>query len=257
MNPAYAIAAQTVAALRHIRELWGELLVAVETPPADVWPPRQLSHALNPAPDEPLVQRLPLTLREHPAPLNLGALDAALAIEEAVFDLADILAAACQRAEPGDPRRWEIRTATTPGSRANGVHWACMWIARRARGEDTEPEQDPDGAVGLAPFLPLREAQQIEARHIARTCEQRLLRTLGLDHRSTPIPDRPCPWCTGQLTLHTGPDIPPVVTCATGVSCTAPVLTDETGRRVWRWRDLPALAAALSAQEKRWAAKSL
>lgn len=256
MNSTYAIAAQTVAALRRIRELWGELLIAIETPPAEVWPPRQLAHTLNPEPDEPLVQRLPLTLREYPAPVNLGALDTGLAIEEAVFDLADILAAACQRAEPGDLRRWEIRTETTPGSRAHGLHWSCVWIEGRARGEDTDPETESDGDTSPAPFRPLREAQQIEARHIARTAEQQLLRALGLDHRDTVIPDRPCPWCAYQLTLHVGPDIPPAVTCATGPSCTAPVLIDETGRRVWRWRDLPALVTALDAAERRRLAKS-
>ncbi|MEU7639859.1 hypothetical protein AB0C11_27840 [Streptomyces sp. NPDC039016] len=244
MNPTYAIAAETVAALRRIRELWGDLLAAIDIPPAEVWPPRQLSHTLNPEPDEPLLQRLPLTLREYPAPVNLGVLDAGRAVEEAVFALADVLAAACQRAAPGDPRRWEIRSETRPGSRGDGLHWACVWIEGRVRGEDVSPE---DVLAGAPPFRPLREAEQIEARHVARTSEARLLRALGLDHRDTVIPGRPCPWCAGQLTLYTGPDIPPAVTCGTGPSCTAPVLTDDRGRRVWRWRDLPALAAALSA----------
>lgn len=256
MNPTYSVAAQTVGALKTIRELWGDLLVAIETPPADVWPPRQLSHTLNPQPDEPLVQRLPLTLREYPAPVNLGALDAAVEIEEAIFDLADILAAACQRAPLGDDRRWEMRSQAGPESRASGLHWACMWIARRVRSEDTEPEIGPDGTTAPAPFVVLREAMQIEARHIARAAEQRLLRALGLDHRSVVIPDRPCPWCTGELTLHQGPDIPPSVTCATGASCTAPVLLDESGRRVWRWRDLFGLAKALDAKERRHSANS-
>lgn len=246
-----AHSAQTAAALRRIRALWGELLIAIETPPADVWPPRQLAHTLNPTPDEPVVERLPLTLREFPAPVNLAALDTGVFIEEALFDLADLLASTYQRTEPGDLRRWRIRTETTPGSRAHGLHWAATWIEGRVLDEDTEPGPRPDGTCAPAPFLPLRESHRTEARRTAQACEQLLVTTLGLDHRHTPIPDRPCPWCTGQLTLHTGPDTSPTVTCDTGPSCTAPVLIDDRGRRIWRWRDLPALGRALDAAQYR------
>ncbi|AJT67423.3 hypothetical protein T261_5807 [Streptomyces lydicus] len=253
-----AIAHQTAAALRTIRGQWGDLLVAIETPPAEVWPPRQLTHTLNATADvdEPLLAKAPLVLREYPAPANLAALDAGLAIEEALFDLADVLATACQRTPLGDVRRWELRREISPGSRRHGLHWAAVWIEGRVLGEDTTLETELDGTAIPAPFLPLREQHQIEARQTVRECERRLLCTLGLDHRDTPIPDRPCPWCAGQLTLHSGPDIPPAVTCATGPSCTAPVLTDDRGHRVWRWRDLPALAAALDAGEAVHAAKS-
>lgn len=247
--------AQTATALRRIRELWGELLIAIDTPPADVWPPRQLVHTLRPTtePDDTLATRTPLALREFPAPVNLAALDTGLAIEEALFGLADILAATCQHAEADDPRRWQIHTETSPGSRAHGLHWAAVWIEGRVLGEDTEPEPQPDGTVAPAPFRPLPASQQAEARRTARECEDRLLHTLGLDRRDTPIPDRPCPWCTGPLTLHTGPDAPPAVTCATGPSCTAPVLANENGHRIWRWRDLPALSRALDAMDHRHA----
>ncbi len=257
MNP--ATTAQTVSALRRIRELWGDLLVAIETPPvSDTWPPRQLAHALRPAtdPDDAPAPKLPLVLRDFPAPANLDALDAGRAIEEALFDFADVLAEASQRTVPGDPRRWELPTETSPGSRRHGVHWAAVWIEGRVRSEDTEPESQPDGTVALAPFRRLSEAHQSEARQIARRCEHRLLRTLDLDERSTPVPDRPCPWCGGQLTLHTGPDIEPTVTCATGRDCTAPVLADERGRRIWRWRDLPGLVHALGAADQRTGANT-
>ncbi|MEV6667563.1 hypothetical protein [Streptomyces nigra] len=77
---------------------------------------------------------MPLTLREHPAPLNLDALDAALATESALFDLADTIAAAVQRpvrygrteqrgrhryqpdrANRDDPHRWDLPTTRDLG----------------------------------------------------------------------------------------------------------------------------------------------
>lgn len=243
---------ESAAALRTIRELWGELLLAIEIPPAEPWPPRQLAHTLRKAGnDEPLVERAPLVLREHPAPLNLDALDTGLAIEHGLFDLADTLAATVQRAALGDARRWTFRSETDPGSRAHGLHWAAVWIEGRALDEDTEPERFDAGRFGKAPFAPLPEHLLHEAHRIARTCERRLLRTLGLDARSTPVPERPCPWCTGELTLHTAPDEPPTVTCSTGPSCTAPVPHDEHGRRTWEWHALPDLVTALDAQQRR------
>jgi hypothetical protein len=251
-----ATTAQTVAALRRIRELWGDLLVAIETPATnDVWPPRQLAHTLRPPAnepdDDPATARLPLVLREYPAPVNLAALDAGREIEEALFDLADILAAACQQLARDDPRRWHIRTETSPGSRRHGLHWAAVWIEGRVQGEDTEPELEWDGSLAPSPFRHLSGTHQMEARRTARGCEYRLLRLLGLDERATPIPDRPCPWCAGCLILHTSADTPPAVSCATGPDCTAPVFADDRGRRVWRWRDLPHLSRALDAAGQR------
>jgi hypothetical protein len=247
-----ATIAQTTAALRRIRELWGDLLVAIETPAANaVWPPRQLAHTLRPPADDPAATRLPLVLREYPAPVNLTALDAGREIEEALFDLADVLAAACQQVPRDDPRRWHIRTETSPGSRSHGLHWACVWIEGRIQGEEAEPELEWDGSLTASPFRHLSGAHQREAGRVARECERRLLRVLDLDERATPIPDRPCPWCGAVLTLHTSADTQQAVICATGPECTAPVLTDDRGRRVWQWRDLPHLARALDAAGER------
>ncbi|MFF4738797.1 hypothetical protein ACFY2W_23370 [Streptomyces sp. NPDC001262] len=247
MNHTTAAVHETVAALRTIREQWAELLLAIETPPADVWPPRQLAHTMR-ADDELLVEdRAPLVLREHPAPLNLRALDLGRTIEQQVFDLADTLAATVQQAGLDDPRRWSYRSPTSPGSRAHGVHWACVWVEGRLLDEDTTPEQQLDGIAAEAPFAPLPEHLLHEARRIARACEGRLLRLLGLDQRNTPIPDRPCPWCGGELALHTEPEQTPTVSCSTGPACPAPVGLGAHGRRVWEWGDLPGLVAALAA----------
>ncbi|AGP56833.1 hypothetical protein [Streptomyces rapamycinicus] len=255
MNHATAVH-ETVAALRSIREQWAELLLSIETPPADVWPPRQLAHILR-ADDEQLVveDRAPLVLREHPAPANLDALDAGLAIERQVFALADTLAAAVQHAGHGDPRRWEFRNPgaadarSAAGSRAHGLHFACVWVEGRVLDEDTAPEQQLDGTLAAPPFAPLPPHLVHETRRTARMAEGRLLRTLGLDQRTTPVPDRPCPWCGGELTLHSAADQPPTVTCSTGPMCAAPVSLDERERRVWGWSDLAALVGALKTAE--------
>lgn len=242
----------TVEALRTVRELWGELLLAIETPPADVWPPRQLAHQLRPDDgDEQLVGRAPLVLREHPAPLNVDALDTGITIERELFDLADLLAAVTQQHTPLDhPRRWNYRSDTGPGSRSYGLHWAALYVEGRVLDEDTEPELLPDGTSTAAPFTPLPGHLLHEVRRTARRCAGRLLRTLGHDARTVPIPDRACPWCGGELALHTGPQQDPAVTCSTGPSCSAPVVLNESVRREWGWQELPGLVAALNAAEK-------
>ncbi|WP_075662792.1 hypothetical protein, partial [Streptomyces acidiscabies] len=173
---------ETVDALRTVRELWGELLLAIETPPTDVWPPRQLAHTLRSGDDEPLVveDRAPLVLREHPAPLNMTALDTGLAVERLLFGLADTLAAAVQRAEPDDSRRWEFQhpgaadARRAAGSRTHGLHFASVWIEGRVLDEDTEPEQHLDGTPTAPPFDPLPPHLLHEARRTARVAEGRL-----------------------------------------------------------------------------------
>lgn len=243
---------ETVRALRTIRGQWAALLLAIETPPADHWPPRQLAHTMREGDDELLVEdRAPLVLREHPAPLNLGALDTGRAVERLIFDLADTLAAAVQRTEQGDPRAWESANPSAPdsrraaGSRAHGLHWACVWIEGRVQDEDTAPEHELDGALAAPPFEVLPLYLLHEARRTARLAETRVLRALGLDRRETPLPE-PCPWCAGELILHSAPDGPPSVTCAGGRGCSAPVPLDGRERaRVWEWDDLPELIAAL------------
>ncbi|WKU45986.1 hypothetical protein Q3V23_19040 [Streptomyces sp. VNUA116] len=243
---------RAAAHLATIRQHWAELLLAIETPPADTWPPRQLAHTLRPANEDPLdvLDRAPLVLRQHPAPLNLDALDVGLSIETDLFDLADVLASDVQHAGLDDPRRWTIRSATDPGSRAHGLHWAALYVEGRLLDEDTTPEEQPDGTLAPAPFAPVSELRLRQAAHIAHQCAGRLLRVLQLDQRATPIPGRPCPWCGGELTLHTGPDEGPSVTCGWGPQCAAPVPLTPAGRRVWEWHALPALVAALNAEEQ-------
>jgi len=262
--------------LRTVRQEWATLLIAIETPLAATWPPAQLSTHLAQqlAADATLVtDRAPLTLREHPAPANLDALDAAVRAEGLMFDLADTLAAAVQRpigrrlisspgrpavwaddeADAGDPRRWAFRSPTDPGSRRHGLHFAALWVEGRLLDEDTTPEQHPDYTRQPALFGLLPGHLRHEAMRVAGQCSRLVLRALQLDARSTPIEGRPCPWCAGLLVLHTAPDDAPRITCRGGIDCPAPVPVDERGRRVWGAVDIPSLAAALNGAGERTA----
>jgi hypothetical protein len=242
----HPVAIRTAERLRTIREQWGALLAAVETPPApSTWPPAETRAFLNTgAADEGALlveDRAPLTLRQHPAPANLDALDVALFVEQQVFDLADTLAAAVQHAGPDDVRRWtfpdpgapDARTAT--GSRAHGLHWAAVYVEGRVLDEDTEPELLGDALVA-APFAPLPEWALHEAARVARTCEQRVARIVAADaitgSRTLPTP---CPSCGGALVIRAAPADPPTVTCRTGEACGADTGRDARGRRVWEW----------------------
>ncbi|MFD8003822.1 hypothetical protein [Streptomyces mirabilis] len=103
------------------------------------------------------------------------------------------------------------------------------------------PEQQLDGTLAAPPFAPLPHIRC--TRHgVPRIGEGRLLRTLGPDQRTTPVPDRPCPRCGGELTLHTDPYGPPSATCSTGEDCTASMPLDNRGRRVWGRTSAPSSA---------------
>ncbi|MFB7029654.1 MULTISPECIES: hypothetical protein [unclassified Streptomyces] len=267
--PEHALTA--AADLRAIREQWGDLLDAIEQRPADPWPPRECTgfldqlSATQAAEDEPAIGRIPLTLRQHPAPANLDALDAAVEAERVVFGMCDTIAAQCQRpvhrrtvalrstpvrvveledqADRDDPNRWTpaARLPGTPlanrGSRRYGLHWAAVWLEARALGE-------PSGDL----FSPLDVAALASIAHVTRAARRRVEQALARAGRRTDLVD-PCPWCGGQLLARTVPGGEPLVVfvvCETGEPCTAPVALDR-GRRTWRGADLTALWIALHA----------
>ena len=258
--------------LAAVREQWGDLLAAIENPPAAEWPPRECAGFLDQLaatqrteademPPEPVFGRLPLVLREHPAPANLDALDTALAVERDLFDLADRIAAAVQRptyhgrdergrwrADPDDttdPHRWRFAAPASPrsdpGSRAYGLHWAAVWVEGRALSE----QQGDLFAPTPAPLLD-------EIATTARRARSRVERALGRDARTTLLGD-PCPWCGGPLSARTEMEAGSsrtVITCSTGEGCRAPVPLDERRRRVWRGEDRVGLLVALDEQRR-------
>ncbi|MFF5790234.1 hypothetical protein ACFY8P_35340 [Streptomyces sp. NPDC012693] len=260
-TPTLPDTALTAAAdLRAIREQWGDLLDAIEQRPADQWPPVDniREHLTTPADDdEPSVGRLPLVLRQHPAPANLDALDAAIETERAVFAACDDVAARYQRsvrfidsgrrgryryepdpADSDDPNRWTPAThhgarVFRPGSRAQGLHWASVWLEGRALGEQ----------VGDL-FAPVGDDVLADLATTTRTARRRVEQALARAGRRTDLVD-PCPWCRGLLLARTVPGGEPSVTCQTGEPCTSPVAL-AGGRRVWRGADLAALWTALA-----------
>ncbi|MET9555106.1 hypothetical protein [Streptomyces sp. NPDC006645] len=266
------IARRAAGDLASVREQWGDLLAAIGRRPAAEWPPRDSrayidGHLAEQADEDEqpveTVGRLPLLLREHPAPLNLDALDAAIEVERELFDLADAIAEQVQRsvrrvpvpflaahtlwiADPddhSDPARWHLPThnasvtarAVSPGSRVYGLHWAAVWIEGR-----TLDEMSGD-LFGPIPALLLDHVAQT-ARSARRTVD----RALGRDGRTTLLDD-PCPFCGGQLAGHSRQGGEPVVTCSTGQACGAPVLLDERQRRAWRGAELVDLWSGLMA----------
>ncbi|MEU2120019.1 hypothetical protein ABZ567_31280 [Streptomyces sp. NPDC016459] len=255
--PEYALTA--AADLRAIREQWGDLLDAIEQRPADQWPPvDNIREHLAAVDDEPFIGRVPLTLRQHPAPANLDALDAAIETERAIFAACDDTAARHQRpvrfiaterrgrdryqpdpTDSDDPNRWTPAThhgarVFRPGSRRYGLHWAAVWLEARALGEQ---------AGDL--FSPLDDDTHAALAYTTRTARRHIEQALARAGRRTDLLD-PCPWCRGLLLARTVPGGEPSVTCNTGEPCTAPVALDK-GRRVWRGADLAALWVALDA----------
>ncbi|MGW3511194.1 hypothetical protein [Streptomyces sp. NPDC000994] len=249
--------------LRAVREQWGDLLAAIEQRPRAEWPPRDnitdllaVPAADDDEPAEPVIGRIPLTLREHPAPLNLDALDAACEVERALFTACDALAARVQRApvddaDRDDPARWHLpthRSATLvqgggiagTGSRAHGLHWAAVWLEGRAMGEEC-------GDL----FQPLPPAVLDDLAQVTRLARARVERALNRDGQPTRLDD-PCPWCGGTLTAHTrsGDPAAAVIVCGTGPGCGAPVVLDR-GRRVWQRETLAGLWGALEAARHR------
>lgn len=198
-------------------------------------------------------------LGDRPVPLSLSVLDTIHAIEEALLSVADQVAAVVQRPsmshapyrahevhdwdrsdvtrrnhladdDARDVRRWTYSgTRTAPA--------AAAWLLQRLMSEP-------------GPFRPLPDAQRALIGKVAGGAAERMERVLG-SYRTHAVMERRCPWCTGELTMHHGGDDLEAVTCATGQSCTAPVLLRE-GVREWRGLvELAALEGALGAAERR------
>ncbi|MEU5745726.1 hypothetical protein ABZ804_09285 [Streptomyces sp. NPDC047726] len=258
--------------LAAVREQWGDLLAAIAEPPrAAEWMPYERRGfldqlAANDRADddqalaEAAVGRLPLILREHPAPADLRALDAALDVEREVFDMCDAVAERVQLpardrhgrwtlgSDPSDPRLWHLptyrdagpTTIASTGSRLYGLHWAAVWLEGRALDDD-----QADRAL----FAPTPATLVDQIVDVARTARRRVEGALGRTARTITL-DEACPFCrAGRITVHNGGGDPrqAVATCSTGPSCPAPVEA-ERGRRAWRGPALVGLLTALDAR---------
>ncbi|MEV4437504.1 hypothetical protein AB0K09_00555 [Streptomyces sp. NPDC049577] len=262
--------------LRFVLDHWQHLRDLLDTTTPDIWPPamgvRDYLHALDEhdaadvardravgslafVQDEGGPGERGLALAEAPAPLRLHVVDACRAVEIALCTLADEIAADVQRPvisgpqpdwtpadrrrrlvlvaqDATDPRRWHYNL----GHRTAPV--AARWLRDRLAGAD-------------GPSAPISDAHRRRITGIAREAAGRIERTIGAERRSTPVQDRPCPWCGGQLTMHRGGDEAATVTCANGFDCGAPVQVIE-GRRTWAApHELAQLQGALDAEQRR------
>ncbi|MFE5658343.1 hypothetical protein ACFQ9H_19400 [Streptomyces sp. NPDC056517] len=173
--------------------------------------------------------RDPAQLGDRPVPIRLHVADACRAIEIALCSLADAIGIP----DALDYADWygrdrEQRTAP------NAARWL---LARYGEGP----------AVSA-----LHGRERIRIDGYAREAAARLDRVLGTGRSASPMPGRPCPWCGGELVLHTEAGTVVSVTCSTGlVDCNAPVRFDiERRARVWSTPEqLAGLQRALDAAE--------
>ncbi|MFI9012609.1 hypothetical protein ACIGZI_01085 [Streptomyces griseus] len=173
--------------------------------------------------------RDPAQLGERPVPIRLHITDASRAIEVALFTLADTIA---------------DRTATGrdawcgPDPAGRTVPAAARWLL---------------GRLEAGPCCPTHYAEQATIAEYARTAADRIDRVLGTGRVSRVLPGMPCPWCAGELVIHTEAGTVLAVTCATGlVDCNAPAAFDVDRRaRVWSTPEqLAGLQRAVDAAER-------
>ncbi|MFJ7067520.1 hypothetical protein [Streptomyces sp. NPDC101115] len=165
--------------------------------------------------------RDPAQLGERPVPIRLHVADARRAITIGLVSLADDLATR----DAVDCRDWY--------------------------GRDPERRTAPDAAAWLLGRLATAPAgERDRIGRYAHEAAARLDRVLGTGRVSVPMPGQPCPWCGGELVMHTEAGAVVSITCATGlVDCAAPAPFDVEQRvRVWSSvEQLAALQRALDA----------
>lgn len=212
-------------ALTIVINQWGDLDDMLDTHVAAPWPPAgrmtdylaQLDHA-----DARAVHRQRTgTELEVPAgqpPLNLDVLDTKRAVETALVETADHIAAQVQRSplhvdtgrgwtdpthrqaallaakDQADPARWSYSDGTR-----RSAPLAAVWLLHRV--------QDAPG-----PFRPLHIQQHDRITRVAAESARRIQAVLATGRRSTPIP-HDCPHCRTQLHIHGGDGHDPQVHC--------------------------------------------
>jgi hypothetical protein len=176
--------------------------------------------------------RDPAQLGERPTPVRLHVVDACRAIEVALCGLADSIATR-DALDPADWHHADREQRTAPN--------AAAWLLTRL----------DDNA---APCCATHDTDRARITEYAREAAARLDRVLGTGCTSATMPGKPCPWCGGELVIHTEAGTVMGVTCSTGlIDCNAPVPFDVDRRaRVWSTvEQLAALQKAIDAAEAR------
>lgn len=215
--------------LRTIIQHWTHLRALTDTATPHAW--RPTPHTTEPRGREELV------LPETPTPVRLHVVDACTAIETALCEAADEIAADVQRPVVTAPRPdWpaadrHLRSALADHDAADPRRWHYTRTGRTA----------PRAAAWLLDRLldtpgicaPITDAHRRRIADAAAEAAGRIARTIGADYTADLLPDdRPCPWCGGVLVLRQGITDAPVVTCGNGYECGAPVPVRD-GVRIW------------------------
>ncbi|MDX3753712.1 hypothetical protein [Streptomyces sp. AK08-02] len=216
----------------------------------------------------PRADRDGLGLGERPVPLRLYVVDACRAVEVALCSLADEIAAEVQVAplapmpavkHSGYATLREAQVAAADRGRrdrlaaedaASPYRWSFTMGDRSAVRAAEWLLARIEGHTGAC--KPISSLHRARIALVAREAARRIERTIGgVGERYSVVMDgRPCPYCGGDLTMHSGGGLDDVVTCA-GPECSAPVGLDG-GRRTWsRPEQLAALQVALDAAERR------
>ncbi|AZM46592.1 hypothetical protein DMB38_12900 [Streptomyces sp. WAC 06738] len=218
--------------LQHIAEHWPRLRDMLDTHHGAPWPPagrmadylaqldaadREAVRAARAA--QRAAERSPDQLGDRPVPVRLDILDTMRALDAVLLQLADQIAAEIQRPAYGTPRR-SAGPLDELGQRMRLVQAADEADARRWHWNG--PGRDSGAAAAWlharienqpGPFAALDAANRERIERLAAEAAERLDAALDLVRRAQTL-DRPCPYCRGELHMHSGDGQPPAVICA-------------------------------------------
>ncbi|MFI8254104.1 hypothetical protein [Streptomyces filamentosus] len=210
--------------LDYVLNSWPLLQDAVTDRAPAGWPPvmgvaRILSEEERARAADERADTDPTAFGPRPIPISVDVLDEIRAVEQALVDLADEMAAAIQRPvlptmsgagwrddthrqllllsarDSADPRRWSFA-----GRR--DLETAAAWIGSRL--------QNVPGP--FRPLLPIELARVEDALAAAAARVRRALGAAGIARREQPVPF-PCTGCAGQLVVCGGDGQPSTVEC--------------------------------------------
>ncbi|MFF2522462.1 hypothetical protein [Streptomyces liangshanensis] len=198
--------------------------------------------------------REPEQLGIRPDPLRLHILDTIRTVENTLLALADEIASEVQRASitTGRPSRLDPMQLDLVRMAAHDARDPARWRYNRG------PRTAPAAAQWLrarvhdepGPCAPLNDAQRELIHRIVEEAARRVEQLVGSARRHDQL-HRACPSCRGALTLHHDGDEAPVVTCANGHDCAAPVRVID-GHRTWSTpAELAQLYVDLAAADRR------
>lgn len=221
----------TATHLRLIAQHWTDLRDALASTGTAAWPPAgrmsdylasidrdttELEEERARALALRTLERDPSQIGETRPPLRIHILDTMRAVEAALVETADQVAAVVQRpvmsfapstwpaadrarrnalarADAADPRRWRWTGIQRPAP------YTALWLLARVQ-------------HGPGPFRPLPENEAQLIANVAQGAAERVERALDIAARIAPLTE-PCPTCGGRIEVHGGAGAQPVAHC--------------------------------------------